>query len=294
VEPTGSIALVRVRPWASVVQVPTADGIAWFKACQPQQAFEARLTAELARRWPDRVARVLGVEPQRGWMLTADAGQSIGSLGNPPELWARILPRYAELQMGERAYVRDQLAQGVLDLRVEGLPARYADLVRRDLPLEPGEMAALRSFEPRFMELCLELADESPGDTIQHDDLHVNGVWIKGDELRVMDWGDASIGHPFFSLYVTFRFLEMPEYGGLGPGDPWFARLRDAYLEPWGGAALVPAFERALRVAAFAHAIAWLRHRDPIGPAARADFDAEYSVVLRRAIARIPEISISR
>ncbi|HET7182527.1 MAG TPA: hypothetical protein VFI15_09880, partial [Candidatus Limnocylindrales bacterium] len=83
-----------------MVQVPTADGTVWFKACQPQQAFEARLTAELSRRWPDRVANVLGVEPDQGWLLTADAGQSIGSLGNPPELWARIMPRYAELQMG--------------------------------------------------------------------------------------------------------------------------------------------------------------------------------------------------
>jgi hypothetical protein len=280
---------VRVRPWASVVQVPTADGIVWFKACQPQQAFEARLTAELSRRWPDRVAHVLGAEPSRGWLLTADAGRSIGSLGNPPELWARILPRYAELQMGERAFVDDHLEQDVLDLRVAGLPARYAALLERDLPLGRGELDALRRFEPRFAELCAEVDGESPGDTIQHDDLHVNGVWIKGDELRVMDWGDTSIGHPFASLYVTFRFLEMEDYGNLVPGDPWFARLRDAYLEPWGGAALVPAFDRALRLAAFAHVIAWLRHRDPMGPAARADFDVEYAVVLRRAIGRIPE-----
>jgi hypothetical protein len=280
---------VRVRPWASVVQVPTADGVVWFKACQPQQAFEARLTAELSKRWPDRVADVVGVEPVRGWLLTRDAGRSIGSLGNPPALWARILPRYAELQMGERAFVDDHLAHGVLDLRVAGLPARYADLLRRELPLAADEVAVLHGFEPRFGELCGEVDAESPGDTIQHDDLHVNGVWIKGDEMRVMDWGDASIGHPFFSLYVTFRFLEMEEYGNLAPGNPWLARIRDAYLKPWGGAALVPAFERALRLAAFAHVIAWLRHRDPMSPAAQADFDVEYAVVLRRALKRIPE-----
>lgn len=269
--------------------MPTADGIAWFKACQPQQAFEARLTGELARRWPDRVAHVLGVELARGWLLTADAGRSIGSLGNPPELWARILPRYAELQMGERAFVDDHLAHGVLDLRVAGLPARYASLLERELPLEAEEVATLRRFERRFAELCSEVDAESPGDTIQHDDLHVNGVWIRDTEMRVMDWGDTSIGHPFFSLYVTFRFLEMADHGGLAPGDPWFVRLRDAYLEPWGGATLVPAFERAIRLAAFAHAIAWLRHRDPLTADARADFDTDYAVVLRRAIERIPE-----
>jgi hypothetical protein len=81
----------------------------------------------------------------------------------------------------------------------------------------------------------------------------------------------------------------MPEYGNLAPGHPWFARIRDAYLEPWGGGARIPAFERALRLAAFAHVIAWLRHRDPLGAAARADFDKEYAVVLRRALDRIAE-----
>jgi len=286
VSPTGPLELVRVRPWASIATIPTADGLAWFKACQPAQAFEPRLTGVLARRWPDRVADVLGYDEANAWMLTADAGRSIGDLGNPPELWARILPRYAELQRGERAHVADHIAHAVIDLRVAALPERYAMLLSRELPLEPAEIDALRAFEPRFAELCAEVSAESPGDTIQHDDLHVNGVFVRGDELRIMDWGDASIGHPFASLVVTFRFLELEN--GFAPGDPWFARLRDAYLEPWG-AGLVDAFDRAMRVAMFAHPIAWLRHRDPLGPAERADFDREYAVVLRRALARIRE-----
>jgi hypothetical protein len=210
----------------------------------------------------------------------------IGELGNPPELWLRILPRYAELQMGERAFVADHLDHGVLDLRVAALPAAYATLLSRDLPLEPSELALLRGFEARFAELCTEVAAEHPGDTIQHDDLHVRGVFSLGDELRILDWGDTSIGHPFASLIVTFRFLEM--HNGLAPDDPWFARLRAAYLEPWGGG-LAEAFGRAMRIGAFAHAIAWLRHRDPLPADQLAEFDVEYAVVLRRALAGIAE-----
>ena len=266
--------------------MPTDDGLAWFKACQPQQAFEPRLNGELYRRWPDRVVRVLGVEAERGWLLTADAGRSIGELGNPPELWERILPRYAELQQGERPFTQDHLDHEVLDLRVSALPAGYERLLARDLPLEPGELATLRRFQPRFAELCDEVAAEHPGDTIQHDDLHVRGVFVLGDELRVLDWGDTSIGHPFASLVVTFRFLESENR--LAPDDPWFARLRDAYLEPWGSG-LVSAFERAMRIGRFAHVIAWLRHRDPLSPAEKTDFDREYAVVLRRALAGVAE-----
>ncbi len=50
-------------------------------------------------------------------------------------------------------------------------------------------------------------------------------VYAKGEHLRVLDWGDTSISHPFASLGVTFRFLE--ERNRLLPDDPCFARLRD-------------------------------------------------------------------
>jgi hypothetical protein len=82
---------------------------------------------------------------------------------------------------------------------------------------------------------------------------------------------------------VTFRFLE--EVTKLHPDDPWFARLRDAYLEPWGRG-LEGVFALAMRVGIFAHAIAWLRQRDHVAPKGRAEFDSVFPIVLRRAIAR--------
>ena len=91
------------------------------------------------------------------------------------------------------------------------------------------------------------------------------------------------MSHPFMSLVVPYRFLE--EINGLPPGDPWFSRLRDAYLEPWGGG-FVETFDLAVRIGAFAHCIAWLRQRDSLPKAARPDFDRVYAGVLRRAIAR--------
>jgi hypothetical protein len=76
VDPVHAIQIVHERPWATVARVPLADRVAWFKACAPVQSFEPRLTAALFARWPDRVAEVLGHDPQRGWLLLADAGTS--------------------------------------------------------------------------------------------------------------------------------------------------------------------------------------------------------------------------
>jgi hypothetical protein len=113
-------------------------------------------------------------------------------------------------------------------------------------------------------------------------------LYAQGERLRLLDWGDASISHPFASLVVTFRFLE--EITELPPSDPWFARLRDAYLEPWGRG-LVAAFALATRVGAFAHTIAWTRQREHLSEEARADFDKEFWIVLRRAVARTLEVT---
>ena len=269
-----------------MLRVPVAGGSVWFKACGPVQAFEPRLSAELSARWPGLVADVVAYDEGRAWLLLADAGTPIGAYGNPPEAWLGVLPSYAELQRGEAPYAEDHLAHGVPDRRLAVLPERYEDLLRHDLPLDPDELSRLCAFAPRFTELCDELAGHGIPETIQHDDLHMANVYAQGEELRVLDWGDSCISHPFASLVETFRFLA--GVNELPPDDPWFARLRDAYLEPWGRE-LTETFALALRVGTFALAIAWVRQRDHLSDPEQREFDKHFPLVLVRAVAHTPE-----
>jgi Phosphotransferase enzyme family len=285
VEPAGEIDTEHEEPWATVLRVPLSDGVAWFKACAPVQAFEPRLTADLFERWPDCVPEVIAFDEGRAWLLLADAGTSVDEFGNPPEAWLEILPLYAELQRGEVLHVEEHLAHGVPDLRLARLPAGYDELLRLDLPLERPEIDRLRKFQPRFAELCEQLSAAGVPESIQHDDLHCWNLYRQDNRLRVLDWGDSSISHPFASLVVTFRFLE--EITKLEPDDPWFARLRDAYLEPWGPD-LTDVFELAYRVGSFARAIAYIPVRAAVPKEELAEFDTDFTVVLRRAIAQMP------
>jgi len=257
--------------------------VMWFKACAQVQAFEPRLTSELYARWPDCVTEVLAVDEARRWLLLGDAGLAVGDRGNPLEAWLGALPLYAELQRGEAAHALDHIGHGVPDLRMVALPAGYERLLGSELPLARDEVSRLRDHAPRFIELCAALAQMGIADSVQHDDLHMRNLYSEGGRLRVVDWGDSSIAHPFFSLVVTFRFLE--EVNHLDPHDMWFRRLRDAYLEPWGSG-LEESFEIAIRVGWFAHAIAWTRQRHALPPEARNDFDRAFAIVLRRALAQ--------
>jgi hypothetical protein len=291
VEPAGAIETTHDRPWATVMRVPVADGVTWFKACAEIQAFEPRLTAELYARWPDRVTKVLAVDESRGWLLLGDAGIAVRELGNPPKAWLEALPLYAELQKGETAHAMDHLGHGVPDLRMVALPAGYERLLASELPLTRGDVDRLREHAPRFTELCSAVAELGIRESIQHDDLHMANLYSDGGILRVVDWGDSSIAHPFFSLLETFRFLE--EFNHLAPGDPWFRRLRDAYLEPWGSG-LEEAFEIAMSVGWFVHGIAWTRQRDALPPKALPDFDRAFAIILRRAVAQTRDRDVAR
>lgn len=277
----GPLRLVQTEPWATVYRAESPDGMVWFKACAPTHAFEVALTASLSSRWPHTVTDVLAHDVERRWLLMADAGEPLRAIGNPPGCWESLLPAYAELQIGETAHVAEHLSTGTPDLRVDRLPALYEDLLRSDVPLESGELDRLRAFASRFGELCDELAAANVEPSVQHDDLHMNNVYAKSDDLRILDWGDASVGHPFFSLFEVFRFLR--EVDRPPDRDPWFARLRDVYLEPWGPD-LGAVFDLAQIVGGFAHAIAWQHQREALPVAERPAFDEGFSTILRIAM----------
>ena len=229
------------------------------------QAFEPRLTAALASRHPTLLPEVLAHDDERAWLLLGDLGAPHGIDGMTLDAYLELLPRYAELQQAEVPYADDHLAHGVADLRPAHLPGRYPALLASSLPLEQHEIDRLRRFEPRFRELCAEVDATGVPATIQHDDLHGNNLYPDAHGTRILDWGDSSISHPFFSLVQAFRH---------SPAE-WHASMRAAYLEPWGADAA--GSDLAIGLSWFAYAIALVR--DGI-------FGSEFASVLRTALAQ--------
>jgi hypothetical protein len=240
------------------------------KLCAPVQAFEPRLTAALHRRWPGRVVEVLAHDEERGWLLLADGGTPVGAFGNVEDAWAAALPLYAELQRGEAAHAAEHVEGGVTDRRLAVLPALYDDMLSRELPLEPEEIEALRRIAPAFAERCAALADSVP-ETLEHSDLHIGNVYANAGRILFLDWGDTAVSHPFFSLARA--------------DDVWDARLRDAYLEPWGPG-LEEVLELALPVGSFVYAFGFIRLWDHLDDAARTSYRDAMPRIIRRAYER--------
>jgi hypothetical protein len=281
VEPAAPLEVVSEEPWATVWRVPLTNGAAFFKACQPVQAFEPRLTAALASRWPDRLPELLGWDEAQGWLLLGDAGTPVMAFGDQRDVWFTLLPLYAELQRGEAVHVEEHLAGGVPDRRPGRLPELLAELPLNEL-LNDEDAIRLRAFAPRFAELCADLDSAGIPNSIQHDDLHASNVWAHEGQLRILDWGDACVSHPFCTLADTFRLLE--HHLALDPGDPLFERMRDAYLEPWAKHHLQPVAADALIVGTFARAIAGLPYRAIMPLDKRGGSDEWLGSLLRRGL----------
>ena len=278
----GNLEPVHIRPWSTVIKVPTVTGDVWFKANGGATRYEPRLMVALSRWTTGRVLTPLAIDAERGWSLLPDGGQTLRSTGADLAEWTEMLRQYGELQRETVPLAGDLLAMGVPDHRPSTMPSLLAGLLSRPDELRIGEAdglsaqtyARLQSSLPEFTEWCAELEVAGVPPMVQHDDLHDANVFVDGERLIFFDWGDASVSHPFCSLLVTLnaasRRLE------LAPGDPALLRLRDSYLEPWterhDREDLIRAVSLAVKVGTVGRALAWRRALTGSGAAAWRDY----------------------
>ncbi len=257
--PTGDLEQVHVRPWSTVIRVPTSVGALFFKANAASLRHEVHINRFLAERRPDCTTELIAVDIERGWILMADAGRSLREIvaeEGSVERWLDVLPIYASVQVDLAGAADDLVALGVPDLRLAALPEAAAvmlasldGLTTDEFP--PEQVARLREAMPVIGERFEELAGYGLRDTIQHDDFHDGQVFVRDGRYLLLDWADACITHPFFSLAVTLSGVI-----AWGPDDVENSvdttPYRDAYLTPFAGMAapqdLVAAADLATRL----------------------------------------------
>ena len=268
----GEIEQPQVRPWSTVLRVPTSAGDHYFKATSPLLAHEPALTQWLAQQRPDCIAPVLAVDRDRGWMLMPDGGTTLRAViqaDRDIRHWEAVLPIYAQLQLDMAAQLDQLVALGCLDYRLAGLPARYDALLEDtqalmiDLPdgLTGEQYARLRAFAPQFADMCAQLAAYGIPETLHHDDFHDGNMFLSDGGLRFFDWGESCAAQPFYTLVVGLRGIAYRFE--LAEDAPELQRLRAIYLEPWTRyttrAKLLEACALAKQIGSFCRALTWHR-----------------------------------
>jgi hypothetical protein len=143
-----------------------------------------------------------------------------------------VLPLYGTVQIALTEDADELIALGVPDLRLTELPARFETLLDELDGVTAGERRRLAGAGSEMAELCAELAAFGIPETIQHDDFHDGQVYVRDGRYLLLDWGDACVSHPFFTMAVTLD-------GVIAWGVDDVERsvdttsFRDAYLAPF-------------------------------------------------------------
>ena len=224
----------RVRPWSTQLVVATDAGRCWFKATCRSASFEPALQALLAEVAPDAADAPVAVDPDRGWMLTADRGATLRDLREPGTAdWCAVLTRFGRLQQTLVGHGDALRATGLPDCSPGTVPGRLEavlDLLRRfpaGHPARPDErtLARLHAARDAVASASAVLAESPLPSTLQHGDLHPGNVFEVDGAPRVFDLGDAQWAHPLEVLEVSSA---VARHGG----TDW-APVERAYRGTW-------------------------------------------------------------
>ncbi len=238
----GTIEQPHVRPWSTVLRVPTTQGSVFFKASAPALVHEAALSAALAHWRPDCIPAVLAFDAVRGWLLMRDAGEPLRTRIQAERDISRLLaalPLYAEFQIDMTQRCDQVLALGAFNRRLQVLPELYQLLLEDRAALMIDQPDGLTSeaykraqaLAPHLQTFCEELARYGLPETLHHDDFHDANIFERDGQIIFTDWGESCVAHPFFSMTVALRSVAFSL--NLPNNAPELSQLRDAYLEPW-------------------------------------------------------------
>jgi hypothetical protein len=273
---TGEAKQTRLRPWSTLLRAPTTGGDVWFKAACNGTAFEPALYGLLTRVTPEFVLAPLAIDPSRGWLLLPDGGPTLGEVEDDDALMADLavlLPRYAEFQLRLAGSTEALFAAGVADMRPERLTERFEEalayvgdyVARRGTENDRERFARVVQMRPQIARWAERLRGAPGPPSLDHNDLHWHNVFVDRSVpslgLKLFDWGDAVVAHPFASMLVGLGVLV--RMMKVRHDDPRVVRARDAYLEPFGSLAshreLVETLEVAVRASCVARTLVWAR-----------------------------------
>ena len=269
----GPLEQINPKYGACIMTVQTTIGKVYFKAVHSMFAREAPLTLFLATHYPGQFARVLAIDAGRHWLLTGSGGDQLLFHVAEIEVWQTALRQYAQLQI-DMVCQTDILQElgcpdaSLLELERQ-LDSMLADhdvlMIGQPDGLSQAQLDKLLALAPGFKTDFERLATFNLPMTLEHGDFHLGNILVADNGVKFIDWADATMSHPFFSLT---RFLTYA--AGYLNSKAWashpfqtipdlLTRLRDAYLQPWTRyetlERLVAAYELAIPLALLQHAL---------------------------------------
>ncbi|MGA7730390.1 MAG: hypothetical protein WCD37_03850 [Chloroflexia bacterium] len=230
---------VQLRAWerSYLARVPTREGYIYFKALPPMFGHEIPLLLMFDGRFPGNFPALPAADLERRFMLMRDFGGARLDTVDNLERWKEALGTLASIQASLSRNVEELLILGCPDRRLDRVSASMrpflagaeSHLSMGHTPFTEDELARLRALIPRLEDGLAMLGEYGIPPSLDHGDMWPQNIIDRGDGFLYFDWSDSTVSHPFFSVFYLFGHTDVRLPGG----PDAYARLRDAYLEPW-------------------------------------------------------------
>jgi Phosphotransferase enzyme family len=216
---------VQVKSWnlSCLYRLPTATGPVWVKCTPPFLAPEALAIGYVAEHDPDLVPAVLATTAGGACTLMAEL-PGVDCWDADAATVGEVLRRYVAVQVA----LAGRELPGLSDRRVSTLAARADRLLAPDVAggLTAAEQHALSRLIAALPRRIAAIAATGVPETLVHGDFHPGNWRSDGRRRAVVDWCEASRGHPACDLLRLTDWLPGP-LAALAT-DQWVAEWRAA------------------------------------------------------------------
>lgn len=247
----------------SLIRFETDGPALWFKAVGEPNKKEFPITCTLARLCPGYLPTILAARPEwNGWLTREVAGKLLCET-QEAALWEQAATALAKLQIVSINHGAGILATGARDLGTVALSKLIRPFMESMVQLMERQTKVLPSVLNRKELLLLGDRIQNAVDALEaleipetpgHLDLNPGNIIVSDGRCVFLDWAEAYVGNPFFSLEYLIQharraFAANPEIE---------TALRHAYCSQWDGrvspAAMADALAFVPLVAVFAYA----------------------------------------
>lgn len=235
--------VVADTPWSKVLKLRTQDGDFYLK--QPVQAFY--LEVDVIHACADLGFKAFLPEvvdenaKMHCFLMKASGDTTVRGVQDPGlrgGLFEQSMDVYRNMQKVTEAHIPRLLSIGVPDWRLESLPGLYQRMIdnhpfMRSHRMDSSQIATLQRLTPVISDMTIELGSYKLPACLNQSDFHDNNVvWNpKTGCLRLIDLGESTIDHPFFSLASTLRRFCQRHH--IESGSRQHQRLQAACFEGW-------------------------------------------------------------
>jgi Phosphotransferase enzyme family len=172
---------------------------------------EARVAVQISAQQPDLTPTVLAADPERGWLLTLDAGQCLLESASLPD-WPSAVQTLAQVHRTIKLAAVPRHDFGALPEQTESLLSAN---VLMAWGMSDETQQRLRALLPELRRIHRSIDALGLPECSCHGDVHANNVLVQsggagGRQVRLFDWSEAALAHPLTDIGWFLAFVMHP------------------------------------------------------------------------------------